>query len=569
MAPREGPPPYVINDFTPGIRQVRSLNHPPGTAESTNTYGCYASAEGVLRALPKRVSGISPDATRVYDSSIDCTELRICGTLARDPVFYTGNTTGLDQNNTELWMGVEYYDGSGNYLQKVARYKRFLSSPTWETIDSKTQVAAYSATARPARCYFDTTTSKNSAPADPGIPVVCWVFNGWAMFAPDDSTPTATSSRALPVSGGGLLPPDQLVCHQNRAVIFPLFGYGAGTNVIQPDNEAFYWTEVNDLRTLDAALGGAYAKAVAYVEEKHGFEIQARMTSDQLLLIKRRGGGLVLQGDLNDFTAQPLPNLMSPGLSLNRGTNSPVGYFYPVNQSGVYLWEGGDTSRNIAPYMNPSFWRAPAYSPANGSQTANGWGWDFTGCASWQEWVLLPSNWMYDTVTEAWWRLDQAEISSTDHHTDARYWCVDWTGRWAWSSPSGYTNTSSVIFNEYDRTVPASTFTWQSHPLPMSVDQEIAIDEVAVTVESFASGGSVVLTFTTDDTANTKTVTLVPTVGSSSGAFQTLRAPNKIGCRGTNVRVKIVSTATSTGEAHRIHRVAMDWHPVANPTRSA
>src|SRR5690606_5166543 len=106
---------------------------------------------------------------------------------------------------------------------------------------------------------------------------------------------------------------------------------------------------------------------------------------------------------LNDFQVRNLPNVRGTGHSMNRGTPSPRGFVYPVDNGGVWLWEGGDLSVNIAPQMDPNFWRPPALIPAVGfyesgtppEQSEPDWGYQQTQCATWDQFVMLPNNWVW------------------------------------------------------------------------------------------------------------------------------------------------------------------------------
>lgn len=557
MAPPQNREAFTIEDFTPGIRQVRSPNHKPGTATDTNTFGCFAGHDGVLRALPGVSRTIdSEDIVRPSAGTLDTSQYRIAGTFANNPVFSTDvanpTTPGLDQCNTELWIGVEYWDSDVNeYHQFVARYSRHTDTPAWEIVSTNDAAGTYDSTSRPRRCTFGQTRS-NSADSDvPGPIVIAWVFAGWARFSPDDTTPTTTSSAALPTNA--LLPPDDLVCHQNRAVIFPLVSLGANDDTVHPDNEAFYWTAPNNLTILDALLGGSYSNTVAYVEASHGYEVMVSNTADQLLLIKRSGGGLFLRGDLNAFIARSLPQIVSAGLSLNHGAPSTLGFMYPVDNDGVWVWTGGDTSVTVTPDMEDNFWRPEPQNPAFGTPAVNEWGTDYTSSARWRNFNMFPGQWLFDTQVQAWWRLDDPAQDNLifDNHQAI----VDWTGRWLWLSPSGYDELQDTpIFIEYDAQVPRSDYTWTSHPFAFSLDQSVLVDEVVFTIEGFNSTSTCAVTLTSENSSTTQTFD-VP------NGLRIVRMPTNFGIRGTSVYMTIAVDSNDTDEAPRIHKVEMQWNP--------
>jgi len=608
-APTNPPPQSLtISDFTPGIRQVASLNHPPGTADDSlghgeqGTFGCWASPnDGVLRALPKRTNSIERSAGMVFTGANLAEQFRICGIFAMDPVFSSnaGNPTvpGPDQNNTDLWVAVEYWV-VGNREKRVLRYSRHATTPAFTLISSDTSAGTYSATSRPSRCYFTTTRSWNADPSIPGVPILAWAMSGFSRYFPDDTAGQTIldTTRAVP-NGGVFLPPDQIIGYQNRLVVFPLnVGNGGGLNTLHPDNELIYWSAVNDARNLDSALT-SYSNVVAYPERDTGYEIQAVISNDQLLLIKRAGGGLVLQGDLNDFTSVIQPNLKSPGLALNQGTNSVIGYVYPSDAGGVWVVSGSMSSRNLSPFMEDNFWRPRDVAPANPQslfdpyQDATGWGVDYTSCVQWQQWVLLPNNWLYDTDTQAWWRIDTCpeldypfnedpDTTSTaddlSGYLEAHWWAVDWTGRWAWSAPSGYNEfdargDSCIVFNEYDRLQPANVYQWLSHPLPFSIDKTVEIQDIILTWENFDEAAMSIESKVTIEIigvtqANVAHLHYQQTWCSEGDpGLHTHKSPVGYGVQGSSMRLFIRSQGGTEGitdrvvEAPRIHRIEIQY----------
>lgn len=555
---------FVIESFAPGIHQVVSPNQPPGTAQTENTFGCYTTHDGVLRALPGVSRTIdSDDIVRPSAGVLDTSQYRIAGTFANNPVFSTdvANPTapGFDQCNTELWVAVEYWDNDVNeYHQFVARYSRHAETPAWEIIATNDDTGTFDPSSRPRRCTFDQTRSNSADSSVPGPIVIAWVFAGWAEFSPDDTTPTATSSAALPTNA--LLPADDLVCHQNRAIIFPLVSLGANDDAVHPDNEAFYWTAPNDLTTLDPELNGSFSHTVAYVEASHGYEVMVALTADQLLLIKRSGGGLFLRGDINAFIARALPQIFSPGLSLNHGTPSAIGFLYPCDNEGVWVWGGGDTSATVTAYMEDGFWRPVGENPAFGASSPNAWGTDYTSSCQWRSFAMFPSQWLFDTTTQAWWRLDdplQDDLLFDNHQAVS-----DWTGRWLWLSPSGYDELQDTpVFIEYDAQQPRASYSWQSQPLPFSIDGSVLVDELVFVVEGLNDASTLEVTLTSELGTQTQTFD-VPE------GLRIVRAPTQFGIRGTNITMTLVADSNDTSEAPRIHKVEMQWTDSKPTTRA-
>lgn len=565
----------VIDDFSPGIRQVVSPNHPPGTATDTGTVGCRSGEGGMLVALPKMTSQITAPSALEFrgTGALASSEYRISGLFAQDPVTTiaggTTQTTGVNQNNTELWVGLECYTdaGSNQHRRRVARYHRSRTAPTWEIVWTDDETSEYSANSRPAVCYFDQTGSNSGSPLVPGPVPVVFLFTGEDIrMTPDDTTPGTTSTAAVAA------PADTsfafMVCHQNRAVVWIFTPLAANAGVARLHSDTLYWTEVNDLTSLDAELAGSYVNTLAYIEETNGVEFACRMTSDQLFVMKRSGGALVLQGDLNNFAAIPKVAVKSAGYSLCPGKFSPLGIVYPCNAGGVAVWEGGDTARELATWMEPDFWRPTASSPANTeTRTADGWGQSHTDLAAWQQFILLPNNWLHDTDYGGWWRLHEQSIGSgaSTQWTDMRRWVSDWSGRWAWGSPSGYSAEGDTVLYEFDMLQPREDWSWQSHPISATLTNTMSVGEVWLWVDASNTASTLVVTVTSaeDTTGQTQTVT-VP----NAGRVMAIRCPTRWKVNGTGLQIKVVADSNASNvEAPRLHKIVLDVDEVLHRTK--
>lgn len=549
---------YSIESFTPGIRQVPSPSHPPGTAVESGTHRCVAFVDGVLRGAPRLVDSIAASSTLAITPTTSrvSSEYRIGGLYANDPVYSTagGNATvaGKDQCNTELWLGMEFWDENASpWHRRVFRYHRHRTTPSWTLMASSNAAGTYNANSRPKRCvFFSGRSNTNASSATVGPVVVGWVYAEWAYFSPDPSSPTSDSTKIFPADTANY-PPNYGLAYQNRAVIFPLTSLGANANTVHPDNEAFYWTNVNDWQTRDDLLT-AYSNTVAYVENSHGYEFAVPLAADRLLLMKRAEGGVVLQGDLNFFAADPRPGLVSPGLSLGGYTHSQIGVLYPVNAGGVYVIEG-DASRCVSDYMESNFWRPDALNPANGSQSANGWGWSECNPCRVQNFAAFPHNWLFDCDTGAWWRFEPA-TAPKDYH----WLTADWTQRWFWAAPSGYEDADSEVIHEYDMTLEAEDYSWTSQPLAFSLNQRVRVDEVIVWAHADNTNTSTVavtVTSSEDPTGRAQTYTI------PSSVPRAIRQQSRFGVTGTGIQIKLEADGNSSGvAAPKIHRVDVLFH---------
>ena len=467
-----------IKDFTSGIREVVSPNYAPGTLQSDGTFRCYALAEGSLAPLPRRSNNYffaNDDDLPSPDTWLS--PLYISGITARNPVFAPGQQLdGVDQNNTELLLGLEYFFTFASQSTKrydAWRLTREFDVPGFDRVWREENPGTWQPDVRPKRMSFTHGRSNSAAPTTAGPIVTAFCVDGRAQMYPSDISTTTDSTRYLPgdrvddPDAGGLVLPDFIVGHQGRVVLFPLALLGAGAfGVLYANNEAFYWTEPNDWTSRPDLV--EFFQMVVGWESPTGYQVMQSLDSDQLLLLKSRGGGIMLQGDLDgELRADRHPSIRSPGLSMNNGTSTPLGLVYPVDGSGVWIWAGGDRAENLTPTMPRDFWRPPA---------DEFYGHGFTQCDTIGDWVILPNNYLLDLQPEvpALWRLEDPQ-SMVIHKM-----CADWRGRFLYTCPESIENLGAAPVSEFDCAYPASSYQARLHPLAESLDSQVEVREVGV-----------------------------------------------------------------------------------------
>lgn len=509
-----------ITDFRPGIHTAIAPMRPPGHAQEEGTFQCYASTAGSLIPAPRIVNRITRPTTDYTSASLVNEQFRISGIYANSPVYSVSNsnpnTTGTFENHTELFLAVEYWtDDGGDVLHlDVSRYLRNTVNPVWESVWSRTyDPGDYDSATRPRNCVFGSERSNSADPDSSGPQVVAWAYTGNGRFFPDDTDTFATTTGALPaddvddpVPG---VAPTALVCHQGRAVIFPLYITGDGADQVYVSSECAYWTAVNDLGTLSPNLS-TYLTILGGYEQGSGYGAYASLTADELLLVKVRGGAIMVSGtNIESPTVRTLPFVRSTGLSFCNGTTTPWGFIYPVDGSGMWLWSGGDTSEQVTKHLAPQFWRpstlVPTYADPD-AQSFAAWGNANLQMATWNELVLIPANWFWDTDERGWWKILDPDI------VEVSRWDVDERGVTAWGAPAGFSSSSDPIFYEFSRYYGATYFSWRSHPQSFAIDHRYTCEEIIVCAQG---NGQVRVTVETPEDPNNPAVALVSVTDSS------------------------------------------------------
>lgn len=480
----------TLDDFRPGIFQKVTPKTPPGAAVEDGTFRCKSNATGDLIPGPLPVVGHLTLDDNLNGDSPGGDLYFITGMTVVNPVFDDDTPTGVDQNNSQVFVAFEYIDLPNDRHQEVWRWftnSTFVS----EQISDVADVFAYADFARPARTTWALTRSNNADPTQSGVSVLVYCqSNGVFKSFPDEaaSTVTGTDDLPAPVSPNPL--PEMIIGHQGRVVVFPLSLQGFGTDVVWAHNELMYWLTVNDVTTLDAALSGDFFNVVFGYENPAGYDCGASMSANQLILLKRYGGALMLEGDLNQPRAVNLPGVMSPGFADSMGVQTPLGFIYCVDNGTVYAWRGGDTSEDLSPMMNQNFWRPitdetiPSdYDSPNERYRSN------TTLALFRDLVCVPNNWFFDLThapgVEAggggWWRLTDPTESQGGYVSRHSHYAADWTGRWLYAAPYGVAHDGDLyVADLYDRKYGAASYEWKSAPLRQSMERRINVRQVVI-----------------------------------------------------------------------------------------
>jgi hypothetical protein len=433
-------------------------------------------------------------AMAILDANLDTAPggdlYHIVGIQAVNPTVGSAIELGEDQRNTELFVAYDWIDGVNDRHRRLDRY-RMDDGFTWENIYDVADVFAFDASYTPARATFGLTRSNPTTPTQAGISVL--VVNQAEVLKsfPDFASPTSTGTDNLPAPVSPNPFPEILIVHQGRVVLFPLSLQGFGTGIVWAHNEMMYWLTVNDVSTIDTELGGLFYNVVFGYENPAGYDCGASLSANELFLLKRYGGALMIQGDLNQPRAVNLPNVMSPGFANSWGTQTPLGFAYCVDNGTVYAWSGGDTSENLAPMMEPNFWRplTDLTLPADQSSPNERYR-GATQLALYRDLLMVPNNWFMDLTNApdpssgggGWWRLEDPTTAQGGYFPRYSFYSADWTGRWCYASPYGveHDGGNQVVADEYDRKTGASTWVWTSAPLRESMERQMHVRSIVV-----------------------------------------------------------------------------------------
>ena len=284
----------------------------------------------------------------------------------------------------------------------------------------------------------------------------------------------------------------------------------------------------------------------------------ASISVDRLFIVKDSEGGYLVSGDLNNPTIHKLPFIESTYGVSSYPAMTPIGLVYGT-RNGVFLWTGGETTEKLSQQIDGFFWNV---IPKLGIQPPGSFG----RFCWWHPWVMVPNNFMFDTRSKAWWRLDQVftglptgVASDPDHLYDMPYmhYVVNPLTGTLFAIPRLITDTLPYISYEYDSNLPATSYSWQSQPLIETRIRRRSFQQLILTATG-RGAQTVTVTITGQLEDGTQLTPVVETFSwtSTTGRTKIIKQNLKANFVAMNVQIRIQVTATGWPAA-KVHSLAI------------
>ncbi len=530
-----------LTDFSPGIytSSLRALGTvavpaPLGAAQQTNTYRCVALPGGGLGPLPRQVQTFTvptPDAYASVTAGYWTT-----GFFAHGPM-----TIGLPAQTAypdQLFVGYDYVIG-GTHRHRQYRVRAFntgFGGDLLDTNNASTSNGVYQAmTFGQTR---GTTVAPYTAVGSPEI-VSSWLAPGAGTGANDaycQIFPKSTDYSTVNVQFlTTTFRPSQALTHQGRIVTLEESNYllsdpTYGTST----NEQISFTDPPNFLPVNG-VAMANQNEVFGQEYPSGYGAWGSISAGELMLIKHQGGGIMVSGDIAFPSVTRLPGVTGTGWALNRAASTPRGLFYAALEEGVYSWRGGGTSEKVSRQLQDNFWINSSLP-----QFLN----QYCCLEPWGDWILCSNNWLYDISSGSWWQLDN--VATFLHYSRSFY------ARYCYAAIGGsWSNTNNSVVYTYDRQLPALSYSWQSHPIPASIDRLTEVREMVLVAQG---SGAVTVTLTGINPAGVSTTQAETFTVTHADQPQRLR-PSVGGTfiKGYNVIVRIESSGDKAPVVYALH----------------
>ncbi len=289
-------------------------------------------------------------------------------------------------------------------------------------------------------------------------------------------------------------------------------------------------------------------------ENPTGYGAWGSISAGELFFVKHTGGGVIVSGDIANPSITRLPGVISTGGLIGRAVSTPQGLFYLANRIGACVWRGGDTSDVISEQLDGDFYLTAFGSPFTTTGIfMNGMSY---AIEVWGPWVVMPNNWLYNTITRSWWRIEDTSVATMN------WWSRSFDSRYMWAAAPSYTNATTPFVHLFDQHTLATNYSWQSHPIPASIDRLVEVRDLVLVAQG---NGTVTVTLTGlgDGTAPVS-VTESFTIAHASQPQRLRPAQGGTFIKSYNVTVQIVSDGVDTAApvVHSLHLGTRDSQKV-------
>lgn len=432
----------------------------------------------------------------------------------------------------------------------------------------------------------------NNFPSNPGLPSLgCSIGMSWAGSEFDPSglgKPTnewawhQKDEAGLPNDpnvfvSNAPISPTLMISHQGRIVFVDELGVGSNVseefNPNAQESAAVHYTrdvlwysdwglpigEVWHSSDFDVNAMTSYKPLLVAEDTPARIEVIGVTTADELFVVKARGGGAVIRGDLDNPTIRRLPHIESTFGVSSKGVATPLGFVYG-SRTGVHVFDGGDTTRKLSRQLDGFFWNP--YDPAvEGVDPVYG---SYGRFAYWNDCVYVPNNYVYDTTTDSWWRIGGEEYWRTRSPQYLNDWypynCYLVTpNNELYLIPYKHTadvTTPAPVFHRCVQGYLSHIYSWQSHPLVETRGHRVSVQDVRMLVTADAPTTIKVTLTGRDETGAQVAAPEITLTAAATKEPQILRADITPNFVAEYVQVRIFVEADG-GRAPKIHNLRL------------
>lgn len=537
----------TINDFSPGIQRFSrggylptySANAPLGSAATA--FRCYAVPGIGLCPFPTYVvAGPPPLGLLGLNSSVNGSWVGMCSIRSMGL---------LAAMNTETFVITAMtYDGTNTRFF----LNTFTAQGTAITADTNRYIS---------------TQAGNQTFQTPNLVTYFANNTGVNILTMDPLNTTATTEKVIAWTGSGInsmnftVPVQffdlcKLFVQSSRIVAMTIEQFAAGNSFANylvtdpPQQDITVPFTANKYEPSQVLAVGSWGS----------------IDAGEAFIIGQDGGAIYITGDiLAPSSVIKLPGVAPTGAVIGPAALSASGYIY-ISDAGVYIWNGGNTSQKISSVIPEDVLYRTAgftFNPVPVQRPI------LTHHDVWGDWVMFANNWMYSTVTNSWWQVEDPAIAQMQLHVPSAL-----SPRFFFSSQDFITNTSGGVLTiglsvyAWDRNSPSSSYTWTSNPIPTTGGYLTTLTNVEIVASNPSATSSTIIVTPTIPAGQTAFPGNNPqdvkfTVPATTSSF---RASLPLGYTDYNIQVKVdAANSNVSNEAPILHSITIGF---SNPISS-
>jgi hypothetical protein len=393
--------------------------------------------------------------------------------------------------------------------------------------------------------------TSSSSTSDPGQPVVVFpsgppeqpAGTSQVYMYPNPTTPSSFAPLTL-ITGAANAQSSvagQLFVHQSRILIY------SSTNYTWPIGGTFFTNEnLNFTDPPNSAVLGDQQTVLA-AEEPFGYGTGGSISAGEFFIIKKRGGGLVVTGDIFSPNVTILPGVQSTGNIVGQGASTPAGFVYCSFDNGAWVWSGGSTSSKISQNLDDGFFLPPEYSSG---MKSNNYGFYVN---SFGDKVYFSNNWLWDTRTGGWWPYYPRKAQGGAD----LFWVQPVNGNYIYAAQLSFTHPNLDFMYRFDPATSAQTYQWQSLPFRTTDrDHRADIREIVIRASCSTNQTNPFTVTILDQNATVATLTTTDTVVGPGPQLIRFNAP---GGGLSEPAIRVTSTNSTTGDSPIIHSIEVGY----------
>lgn len=350
-----------------------------------------------------------------------------------------------------------------------------------------------------------------TATSKPGQPVVVFPYadstdshgnSGHLFVYPALTAPTAYGLQDLIKSatpGPWSSVTGQVIVHQGRVITLSGIDYPWPRGGINT-NEQICFTTPSNSDTFK------FQQEIMVPEFPYGYGGAGSISASELFLIKKRGGGVVITGDINTPYVTFLPGVQPTGNFYGNAGASPAGLFYCSDGQGAWFWNGGNASQKISAQLDDDFFVIRHLTPEQNNLRyyAQPWG----------EWVLFSNNWLYNLNIKSWWKFGTAFTTVSPALNTLFYYTPGSSTDVMYAGPQLVNTANRTVFAcMLTKSKAAEKWKWKSLPIKLSENKYINIRECVIyaSVDTVTTTGTIQVQFwLTGSVVFTHQITTIP-----------------------------------------------------------